>query len=169
MLLDLGVPLEIENEHKQRALHAAAGHNALSVARLLIERGADVDPIETNWNAAPIGFAAYGDLTETLDFLSRYSKHVWTLSFRGYVDRLREVLEAEPERATVVDKDGFTPLWWLPDDEDRAIEIAQLLMAHGADPSRTSSTGTTAADWASKRGMLELARILTSGALHSLP
>ena len=60
-LLDLGVPLEIEDRHKQRILHVAAGHHALRVARLLIERGAEVDPRESQWNAAPIGFAAYGD------------------------------------------------------------------------------------------------------------
>jgi hypothetical protein len=90
---------------------------------------------------------------------------------------LREVLAAEPERATVVNEEGFTPLWWLPDDEPRAIQIAQLLMANGADPSRKSSAGSTAADWATKRGMLELARILTPGerskgqpdGLHSPP
>jgi ankyrin repeat protein len=161
MLLDLGVPIEIENEHKQRPLHEAASYNAVDVARLLIERGAEVDPIEANWSAAPIGFAAYGDRTDMLDFLSRYSKHVWVLAFRGYVDRLRDVLGAEPERARVVSKDGLTPLWWLPDDEAEAIEIARLLTAAGADPSRRSPEGGTAADWATKRGMLELARVLT--------
>jgi ankyrin repeat protein len=163
LLLDHGVAIELENGAHQRALHAAAGSNSLSVVRLLIDRGAEVDPIEANWDAAPIGFAAHGDHLETMEFLSRYSKHVWTLAFRGYVDRLRDVLQAEPERARAVSKDGFTPLWWLPDDEEKALEIARLLLASGADPTLTSSRGETAADWARKRGMLEVAALLSRG------
>ena len=57
-LLDLGVPLEIEGPHKKRILHEAAGANALSVVQLLIGRGAEVDPRESEYGAAPIGVAA---------------------------------------------------------------------------------------------------------------
>ena len=158
-LLDLGVPLEIENSSKQRVLHEAAGYNALRVAQLLVERGAEIDPVETDWGATPIGFAAYGDRIEMVEFLSRFSKDVWTLTFRGYVDRLREVLLAEPKLARVTN-DGVTPLWCLPDDETKALEIVELFLAHGANPSLRSNEGRTAADWARKRGMLEVARML---------
>jgi uncharacterized protein len=161
-LLDLGVPIEIEDRHKQRALHEAASHNALRVATLLIERGAEIDPRETQWNATPIGFASHGDRIEMVDLLSQYSKNVWTLAYRGYVDRLREVLHAEPDLARVTSSDGTTPLWWLPDDDAKAIEIATLLMTHGADPSVRSKDGATAADQALERGMPEVARMLVS-------
>ena len=160
-LLDLGVPLEIENSSKQKVLHEAAGYNSIRVARLLVERGAAIDPIESEWGATPIGFAAYGDKLEMLDFLSRFSKDVWTLASKGYVDRLREVLASEPELARVVTNDGFTPLWCLPDDEAKALEIVKLFLTHGADPSVRSKEGKTAASWARNRGMLEVARILT--------
>ena len=56
MLLDAGVSIEIEDRTKQRALHVAAGANALRVAKLLVERGAAVDPRETTYGAAPLGF-----------------------------------------------------------------------------------------------------------------
>ena len=56
---------------------------------------------------------------------------------------------------------AMTPLWWLPDDEEKALEIAQLLLAAGADPARQSKSGKTAGDWALKRGMAEVARLLT--------
>jgi hypothetical protein len=161
MLLDLGVPIEIENEKKQRPLHMAAGANALRVAALLIARGAEIDPRELEWNGTPIGWAAYGNRKEMLDFLSRYSRNVWTLCFRGYVDRLREVLAEDPQLATAVTDDGITPLWWLPDEDEKALETARLLLAAGADPARRSKSGTTAADWALKRGMVDVARLLT--------
>jgi len=164
LLLDLGVPLEVHDDHNTHTLHHAASNNALKVAALLIERGAEIDPRETCWNATPIGWAAHGDRLEMIDFLSQYSRNVWTLAFRGYVDRLREVLAAESELAKSVSSDGITPLWWLPDDEAKALEIVDMLIAHGANPSSRSKTGSTAKDWALKRGMLEVAAKLTAAA-----
>jgi len=163
-LLDLGVSIEVHDDHNTRTLHQAAAHNALQVAQLLIERGAEIDPRETCWGAAPIGWAAHGDRVEMIELLSHFSRNVWTLAFRGYLDRLREVLAAEPELAKAVAKDGITPLWWLPDDEAKALEIVNLFMSHGADPSLRSKEGRTAADWASKRGMRDVAVVLAAAA-----
>jgi ankyrin repeat protein len=59
-----------------------------------------------------------------------------------------------------VDSDGITLLWWLPDDEAKAIEIVKLLVAHGADPAARSKSGSTAASWARKREMLEVVKLL---------
>jgi ankyrin repeat protein len=159
LLLDLGVPIELEHDG-HRALHEAAANHAFKAARFLIERGAAIDPIDSPWEAAPIGWAAHYDDEEMIEFLSHYSRFVWTLSFRGYVERLKEVIESEPELAKSVDKDGITLLWWLPDDESKAVEIVKLLIAHGADPAAKSKSGTTAASWARKREMLEVAKLL---------
>jgi uncharacterized protein len=167
LLLDAGVPIEIQGDNGQRPLHAAAGNNALRVARLLIDRGAEIDPHDAAWNSPPIGWAAYGDHVEMLDLLSRYSRDVWRLAFRGYVDRLREVLEDEPELARQVDQEGITPLWWLPDDESKALEIVELLLAHEADPAARNKAGNTAADWALKRGMTSVARRLAVRSVHT--
>src|SRR5258705_854630 len=76
LLLDLGVPLEIADESNARALHHAAGNNALRAATFLIKRGAEVDPREMSYNARPIGWAAHGDHVEMLDFLSRHSRSI---------------------------------------------------------------------------------------------
>ena len=160
LLLELGVPLEIEDRTGARALHHAAGNDAVRAARFLIDRGAEIDPRESSWGATPIGWAAHGDNAGTLDLLSRYTRNVWTLAFRGYVDRLRDVLRAEPDLAKQVTPEGITPLWWLPDDEAKAMEVVDLLLAAGADPAVTSREGRTAADWARKRGMTEIARRL---------
>lgn len=162
MLLDLGVPIEIEGKGKQRALHEAAVHNSLRVAKLLIDRGAEIDPLDSMYHSAPIGWAAHSDHLEMIEFLSQYSRNVWTLSFRGYVDRLREVLAAQPDLARSVDKDGITLFWWLPDDEDKALAIVKLLRSHGGNPAAKSKSGSTAAGWARKRGMFEVVNLLES-------
>ena len=41
---------------------------------------------------------------------------------------------------------GSTLLWHLPNDEALALEVVELLLAHGADPSVKDDIGTTAAD-----------------------
>jgi len=72
---------------------------------------------------------------------------------------LRDILTNEPELAKVV-WDGWTPLMWLPDDEARAVEIVELFLAHGADPSIRNKEGLTAADYARKRALDEAAERL---------
>ena len=79
-------------------------NNALRAAAFLIERGAEIDPRETSYGGVPIGWAAHADRQTMMDFLSRYSRNVWTLTFRGYVDRVRELLREEPALARQVDR-----------------------------------------------------------------
>ena len=56
---------------------------------------------------------------------------------------------------------GHTPLMWLvPDDESRALEIAKLLLAHGADPTLKNKEGEMAADRALGLGLFEVADLL---------
>jgi ankyrin repeat protein len=157
LLIDVGAPIDVRDEHNTRALHHAAAEGAIAVAQLLIQGGAEIDPRESRYGATPIGWAAHSDRQEMLDVLSRHSRDVWTLAFRGYVDRLRDVLRERPDLARLTDDEGSTPLWWLPDDEDQALEVVDLLIAHGADPLARNTSGRTAADWARARGMLEVA------------
>lgn len=165
MLLDAGVPIEVEDDSGQRALHVAAGHNAIHVARLLIERGAEIDPRERQWHSTPLGFASYGDHREMIELLVAVSRNVWSLASLGAIDRLREVLREEPERAREVSPNGATPLMWLPDDEQKAEAVVELLAQHGADPSaRTKPEGLTATELARRRGLDGAARRLAAAA-----
>jgi ankyrin repeat protein len=122
------------------------------------------------WQNTPLGAAAYTHNVEMIALLARHSRDVWELAYAGLIDRLREVLREEPERARAL-AEGHTPLMWLtPDDEERAVEIAKLFIAYGADPSLRAKNGETAADRAERLGMFELAELLrapspsTSGA-----
>jgi len=163
MLLDMGMSPNIGGEMGQRALHHAAGAKALDVASLLIERGADVDPLDAVYHSPPMGWAAHSDRREMLDFLSRHSREPFRLAWCGYVDRLREVIREQPELAKAIDHQGYTLLWWLPDDEDKALAIVDLALAHGVDPSARSK-GRTAADWAATREMTRVEQRLRASA-----
>lgn len=160
-LLDLGVPPDIEDQQKQRPLHEAAAHDSLRVAELLIARGAEIEPVETNWNNTPLDHAMYGNLPRMIEFLSGFTRDVFRLTWIGNIERLREVLNEEPDLAKTAG-DGNTPLMSLPEDEARAKEIVELLVAHGADPTTKNKEGTTAAALAEKRGLYDVAYLLRS-------
>ncbi len=155
-LIELGVSVDVRDDHNTTPLHHAASANALAAAKCLIAHGAEIDPRETRYDAAPIGWAAHADHHAMIELLSQYSRNIWTLSFQGYVDRVREILRDDPSLAKATSPNGITPLWWLPDDDERALEIVELLLSHGADPAARSKDGTTAADWAAKRGMTRI-------------
>jgi len=160
-LLDLGVSPDVANKRKERPLHIAAYNNALRVARLLIARGAEIDPVESSYGNTPLGAATYAQHQGMIELLAARSADIWELTINGRVERLRELLDRNPERAKAA-WDGHTLLMWLPDDDARAMEITNLLLSLGADASARNKQGQTAADRAERRGMLEIAELLRS-------
>jgi ankyrin repeat protein len=160
LLVELGFSIELQDQTGKRALHEAAAHNAVRAIAWLIARGAEVDPRESSYNGTPLGWASHGDHQDAMAVLSRDSRDIWTLCFRGYVDRVRTILGEEPALARIIGREGRTLLWWLPDDEGVAAEMLELLLATGADPAARSVDGGTAADWARRRGMGAIAERL---------
>ena len=160
LLLELGMSPDVEDNTKQRPLHMAAYHDSVEVARLLIERGAEIDPVEANWSNTPLGAAVYAQHQRMIGLLGAVSRDIWELTYVGNVHRVREVLLEDPARARVV-WDGHNPLMWLPpEEESRAIEMARLLIEHGADPTLRNREGETPADRAYRLGMFDLAELL---------
>ena len=74
-----------------------------------------------------------------IELLRPHSRDVWNLTAVGAVERLREVLTAEPRLAKISWQ--TTPLFWLPEDEQKALEIAKLFLEHGADPGLPQQEG----------------------------
>src|SRR6266849_4187320 len=170
LLVNAGMSVDLADHCNTRALHHAAGAGALQAAKFLVDRGAEIDPREMSYDSTPIGWAGHGDKIAMLDFLSRYSRNIWTLCFRGYADRVAEIVRENPDLAKQVDNEGITPLWWLPDDEKKAMQVVELLLAHGADPSLRSRSGKTAAGWARTRGMNDVAaRLAVDGPASGAP
>lgn len=158
-LLDRGVSPDIENAERARPLHVAAWSGALRVAKLLIDRGAEIDPRDDVHGTTPIYWALYGQRWQMVDLLAPFSRDVWALVPAGKLDRLREVIAAEPRLARVA-WEGGTPLFDLPDDEAAAEAIARLFLDHGADPRFRRKDGATAEQVARARGLDALADLL---------
>jgi len=162
-LLDFGVSPNIEDpgQGNQTALHVAAYSGAESVVDLLIRRGAKIDPVDAVHDATPLWFAMWAQHDRIVSRLARYSRDLWALSFTGHLERLREVLRAEPRLATVAGES--TPLFWLPEDEKRAVEIVEMFLSLGADAAfRRREDGLAAAEVARRRGLTEAADMLAA-------
>ena len=165
LLLELGVSPNVENQQKVRPLHDAAYANALRAAELLIARGAEIDPVETNWNNTPLASAIYAQHLPMIELLGRYSRDVWELVYSGRLERVRELLAEDPELAKLAGG-GQTLLMWLPpQDEQLALGMARLLIDHGADASLRNNEGQTAADRAMAQGMVDVAALLREAEL----
>jgi ankyrin repeat protein len=157
LVLDLGVSPDVHDAYNERPLHRAAGTNALAVATLLVQRGADIDARDSRYDATPLGWASYGDHADMVALLSRFSRDFQMLCFTGCVDRVRELLAEAPNLARQVDEEGVTPLWWLSDDEAKAMGVVEALLKAGAEPLVRNKEGQTAADTARRRGLLKVA------------
>ena len=98
-----------------------------------------------------------------VDVLSGVSRDVIALVRAGKLERLRTVLDKDPALAQAT-RDGRTALFFLSAPEERAVEIAELLLAHGVDPKLRDAGGLTAADVAAKSGFEDVAELLRATA-----
>ncbi|MFY9823274.1 MAG: ankyrin repeat domain-containing protein, partial [Thermoanaerobaculia bacterium] len=59
-MIDLGVPVNARGGHDQTALHWASWHGWRDTVKALLERGADVAAVETQYGGTPLGWAVHG-------------------------------------------------------------------------------------------------------------
>jgi ankyrin repeat protein len=160
LLVDAGFSPDVADDKNTRALNHTAWSDAVDAAKALVARGAEIDPVEENYGGTPFGNASHFLHRKVMNFLAPLTKDVWNLTYNGYLDRLREVLAEEPERARV-DWDTWSPLLWLPPhDEDVALEMVKLFVRHGADPHRRDSNGVAPVDRAEALGMTRVSAYL---------
>jgi hypothetical protein len=60
LMLDLGFPLDARGDDGATPLHAAAYAGSADTVRLLLERGADIEAVDTRWHAPALDWAAVG-------------------------------------------------------------------------------------------------------------
>jgi uncharacterized protein len=174
LLLALGVSPDAEYQGpagRYRALHQAACLNHVGVARFLIDHGANPDARDEAFQATPLGWAIHTQMLEAIELFARHTRDVFTLVAGGLTARLTVLLAEDRNLANqmtdsqiglgILGADaGETPLFALPDDEDTAVEVAEVLLAAGADPGRRNQAGQTPADKARARGLTDVAEML---------
>jgi len=143
-------------------LHRAVQANAPEIADMLIAAGAEVDLRERKWKGTPLTWALVLGRPDMARKLAPLSRDVRGLAGLADLERLEEVLAAEPARANerLDVEDRITPLFCLPEDEDAAAAVAEILLRYGADPALRNPQGRTAADVARQRGLDDAADLI---------
>lgn len=161
-LLDLGMSPDIGDDKDMRALHFAVQSNAIKVAQLLIARGAEIDPVEQRYNATPLRHASYLGKPELVELIAPHSHSLRALCFSGFVERVRSLLAEDTQGVKRLEQAGENLLFCLPDDENKAVEIVEVLLAFGASPRETNAQGQTPGQAARRRGLDEAADLMES-------
>ena len=141
LLVELGFDVNGEADCTS-PLHAAALAGQLVTVKLLVELGGDVHARDPHFNATPLSAANHKDQREVVEYLLQFASICEAVRFGG-LDRVRTLLDEDPECVNVRDDDGNTPLH-ASDRETRHGEgIIELLIEHGADVSARNNAGRT--------------------------
>ena len=165
LLLELGMPADLAHPDGKNALHWAAQSGAVDAARRLIAAGVDVDRRGSEYKGTPLGFAFHFDQQAMIDLLAPLTRDVFGLARAQRLERLDELLRADPSLATARNAADEPLLFALPDDEDAAVEAAALMLARGADPNASDKNGLASAESARRRGLDEAADLIEQAAL----
>ncbi len=165
-LLALGVDANAEDAEGITVLHRAVQSGSLDMVEALLAAGANVNRRERKWQGSALSWALVLHQVHLLERLVPISQDVRALASGGFTSRLEDVLREAPSLATemVPRADSPTALFCLPKDEDTAVDVVRLLLAHGADPSVKDASGDTAAHAARYRGLEDAARVLSGTA-----
>lgn len=156
--------VDVADETELRGLQAAVAGGSIEAVRLLVAHGADIDRPTKHFGGA-LGFASHFGRDEIAQLLAPLSRDVHNLTYLAKKERLRQLFAEQPALANAVHlKLGFTPLFTLPDDEDEAVEMAEFLLTHGADPRMRNRDGLTPEQSARRRGLVEAADLIAQSA-----
>ena len=174
-LLDARVPVDARDARDARrrtALLAATQANRIDAARLLIERGADVNAKDEMQDSPFLYAGAQGRLEilrmtlaagADLKSTNRYGgTALIPAAHRGHVETVRELLK------TKIDVDHVNRLGWtalleaiiLGDGGAAHTEIVRSLVAHGARLQLADAQGVTPLEHAEQRGQRAVVEIL---------
>jgi len=167
LALRLGVSPDVQTRDGVRALHEAAGSDAIEIVVLLAEAGAEIDPIERRYGSTPLGWARHQGSAAAQIYLASRSRDVEALCQAAEIERLEGLFAEEPALANAATRSGELPLFCLPDDDTSACDLVEFLLAAGGDPTVRNSEGQTPAHVARKRGLLDTAGLLEAPLLPS--
>jgi ankyrin repeat protein len=132
-LLDAGVSANTKYRYDRTALSFAADRGHLEVARLLLERGADVDARDTFYQMTPLGAAAGKGHAEIVRLmLARSTKGVADVLRSGVAAKRAEVVDAAVATGKLSPRDLAYALEAA--EKAGAAEVAERLRKAGASP-----------------------------------
>ncbi|HLY78003.1 MAG TPA: ankyrin repeat domain-containing protein [Caulobacteraceae bacterium] len=164
LLLELGADAHASDAEGITPLHRAVQSGSLAAVDHLLTAGADPNLRERRWRGTALSWAVVLGRPNLFERLIPLSRDPRALASLPALERLQVLLTAEPALANhhLADDPNPTPLYCLPNDEDTAVEVARILLDHGADPSVRGPSGRTPIDAARARGLDEAAELMAA-------
>jgi ankyrin repeat protein len=165
LLLTLGAPVDLRDATGATPLHRAAEGDALEAIEVLLGAGAAVDLREHRFQGTPFSWSLHLGRHMVSERLAGVTRDVRALTRSGNTARLREVLQSDPSLANhrLEHVPDPVPLFCLPDDDHLAAEVANELLAAGADTTVRNAAGRSPYEEARFRGLeLTAARLRSS-------
>ena len=162
LLLGLGADVHAVDEDGISAQHRAVQSGSLPLVDRLLSAGADPNVRDRKWQGTALSWAIALGRPNLFARLIPVSRDPRALARLGALNRLGVLLDEEPALANhrLADDQSPTPLYCLPDDEERAVTTAQLLLDRGADRKVRNAQGQTPAAAARARGLDDAADVL---------
>jgi ankyrin repeat protein len=113
-------------DFKQMAVHAA--HRNLAMLDLLLAHGADINA-KSAWEHGGFGILENVTHEQAAPLIARGAEvDIWAASNLGMLDRVKELIDADPALINAKGGDGKRPLHYA-----RTVEIAEFLLDRGAE------------------------------------
>ncbi len=161
--IDVDMLLDSSGAH-ETALHWAASVGAMPQLQVLVARGAKVNVVNRN-NATPRYLALVNGHDDAAAFLREHGgktlfdpSPLLTAVAEGNIGEVKRLLRTAPQALNQANKDGRTPLSLAVSFGLR--DIAELLIAQGADVQQANAAGVTPLHLAAWRGSAELGQLL---------
>ncbi|KAI1400683.1 hypothetical protein F4819DRAFT_487375 [Hypoxylon fuscum] len=174
-ILDEEPPWTSSTDHDalRQALQKAAGRGNLSIIRLLLDHGAEVNPRRDNELPALVKAAEGGQADIVAELLKRNADPngrnrnkqtaLFSACLKGYNNVVKTLLEGHAN-VEAQDKEGRSPLLFLASEKPGkgkwTIETLKLLLDNGANLEVKDQIGRTPLLWAATNGNVGLAHIL---------
>jgi ankyrin repeat protein len=167
--------VNVHDNRRSTPLHFAASEGHLEVARMLLERKANVNALDDD-GSTPLHQASQylwsedPDIAQLVRLLLDDGADIHALdnsgntplhfaASEGHLEVARMLLELKAD-VNALNKEGSTPLHQAFETWRENPDIMRLLLDHGADANVHDKSGNTLLHFAASEGDLELARIL---------
>ncbi len=170
-LLDAGEKVDVRNKLGRTPLYEAAKRGKLEAVKLLIERGAAVNAVESDVGFTPLHVAAEHKHPEVVRYLISKGADIharnkwrqtplWQVSWQTWHGdaEIAEILLQSGADPNTADHKGITPL--IMAARGGYTEFVDLLLRSGADPNKRCNVGVSALHYAAGRNHPDIAKLL---------